>query len=469
MDKFTMLIADIGGWLWGLPLMLVLAGFGVISTIFLGFPQVRYFAGSWKEVFANVLRKRDKPKGAMSSFQSLATAMAAQVSIGNIGGVGTAIVSGGAGAVFWMWVLAFLGMSTISVEAILAQKYRVRRNGNLVGGPAYYISYGLKNKGMEGLGKVLGASFAIMLVLALGLVGNMVQSNSIADALNTSFGLSPFVAGLVLALITGLIFLGGMERIGKFSGVVVPLMAIFYVLGSLLVLIKNFHMLGPVFSAIFKAAFSSKAVLGGTTGYAVKLAIRYGVARGLFSNEAGMGSTPNSHAVAYVDHPVQQGLVAMVGVFIDTMVVCTATAIIILTTGAHRSGAEGVGLTLVGLEIALGSQGAKFFAISMVAFAFTTLVGWYYFGETNVNYLTGGSKGAIRIYQVLVLAFIVLGSIQKVDFVWHLADLTNALMVIPNILGLSIMLSEAKGIYKDYEGQMASGKPLSFNYEYENL
>ena len=469
MDQLTEIVVSINNQLWGLPLMFLLAGFGILSTLYLGFPQVRYFARSWKQAFGGMFNKQDNKEGSMSSFQSLATAIAAQVGTGNIGGVGTAIVSGGPGAVFWMWVLALLGMSTISVEAILAQKYRKKIGGELVGGPAYYIKQGLEGKGLGGLGTILASFFAIMIIIALGLVGNMVQSNSIADALNTAFGLNPLIIGIVLALVGALVFIGGMNRIAKFTELVVPVMALFYIIGSIVILVKYANMIIPVFSAIFTAAFSAKAVLGGAAGYAVKTAIRYGVARGLFSNEAGMGSTPNSHAVADVNHPVEQGLVAMVGVFIDTIVVCTATALTILVTGANNSGAEGVAVTMTGFQTAFGQAGAAFLAIALTAFAFTTVIGWYYFGEGNIKFLTKGNKVALRIYQLLVFAFIILGATQKVEFVWQLADLANGLMVIPNAIGLFILVNQAKELYNDYEDQMDSGKPLTYEYAYENL
>lgn len=469
MDQLTQVVTDINGVLWGFPLMALLAGFGIISTIYLGFPQIKYFGRSWKQAFGGMFSKEAKQEGSMSSFQSLATAIAAQVGTGNIGGVGTAIVSGGPGAVFWMWVLALLGMSTISVEAILAQKYREKRSGQLVGGPAYYIKHGLENKGMAGLGKFLAGFFAIMIIIALGLVGNMVQSNSISGALNAAFGFKPLIVGIILAVIAALIFIGGMDRIAKFTELVVPIMALVYILGSIFILIKYGNMLGETFAAIFKAAFTSEAVLGGVTGYAVKLAIRYGIARGLFSNEAGMGSTPNSHAVADVKHPVQQALVAMVGVFIDTVIVCSATALVILVTGANNSGAEGVGIAMAGFQTAFGNVGAGFLAVALTAFAFTTVVGWYYFGEGNVKFLFRDNKIALRVYQILVFIFIVVGASAKVEFVWQLADLCNGLMVIPNVIGLFLLLSEAKALYQDYERQMESGQPLTHHYGYENL
>lgn len=291
MDALLELVKQINGILWGAPMMIILAGFGVLSTIYLGFPQFRRFGKAFKQAFGGVFGKDKKQnkEGSMSSFQSLATAIAAQVGTGNIGGVGTAIVSGGPGAIFWMWTLAILGMATISVEAILAQKYRERKNGELVGGPAYYISNGLKERGMGGLGKFLALFFSAMIIIALGFIGNMVQSNSIADALNGAFGANQLIVGIILAIIAGLIFVGGMSRIAKFTELIVPFMAFIYIIGAIAILVKFNDMIIPVLKAIFKGAFTSEAVLGGTAGYAVKEAIRYGVARGLFSNEAEIG------------------------------------------------------------------------------------------------------------------------------------------------------------------------------------
>lgn len=468
MDALLELVKQINGILWGAPMMIILAGFGVLSTIYLGFPQFRRFGKAFKQAFGGVFGKDKKQnkEGSMSSFQSLATAIAAQVGTGNIGGVGTAIVSGGPGAIFWMWTLAILGMATISVEAILAQKYRERKNGELVGGPAYYISNGLKERGMGGLGKFLALFFSAMIIIALGFIGNMVQSNSIADALNGAFGANQLIVGIILAIIAGLIFVGGMSRIAKFTELIVPFMAFIYIIGAIAILVKFNDMIIPVLKAIFKGAFTSEAVLGGTAGYAVKEAIRYGVARGLFSNEAGMGSTPNSHAVADVDHPAEQAMVAMVGVFIDTLIVCSATALIIMMTGANTSGAEGVNIAMTGFNIAFGGLGSKFLAVALMFFAFTTVIGWYYFGESNIKYLFK-SKLAVRVYQVVVLGFIILGSTLKVEFVWQLADMFNGLMVIPNVIGLFILVKEAKKLFKDYDDQVKAGGPISYKYPFE--
>lgn len=458
-------VKSINNLLWGFPMMIVLAGFGIFSTLYLGFPQFRRFPKALKKVFADLFKKGDRKQGSMTSFQSLATAVAAQVGTGNIGGVGTAIVSGGPGAIFWMWILAILGMSTISVEAVLAQKYRMRKEGELVGGPAYYLSKGLEEKGLNKLGKLLSKSFAVLIIIALGLIGNMVQSNSIADSLNVSFGLNTIIAGLIICFFSMLVFVGGMNRIAKFAELVIPFMALFYIIGSIFLMFKMRMMIVPVIKAIFEAAFTSRAVLSGTAGFAVRQAIRYGVARGLFSNEAGMGSTPNSHAVADVLHPVEQGMVAMVGVFFDTIIICSVTALVILVTGANNSQAEGVNISITAFSTVFGASGAKFLAIALTFFAFTTIVGWYYFGESNVKFLFK-SKKAINVYRILVLIFLVYGATEKVELVWELADMFNGLMVIPNVIGLYILIPYAKKLYRDYDKKIDKDE-LSYTYEHE--
>lgn len=455
-----------GDFLWGFPMLIALVGAGVLFTVVLGFPQFTKLGAAFKHVFGGLFKKEAKQKGSMSSFQSLATAIAAQVGTGNVAGVATAIMSGGPGAIFWMWLAAFFGMSTIFVEAVLAQKYRETREGDLVGGPAYYLKNGFAEKGHAKLGAGLASFFAFAIIMALGFIGNMVQSNSIASAVTTAFPIQPLIIGIALAVFAALIFLGGMNRIASFAELVVPVMAAIYILGSIAILIKFSSHIIPTFAGIFQAAFSAQAVMGGAAGVAVKTAVRYGVARGLFSNEAGMGSTPNSHAVANVKHPVEQGMAAMVGVFIDTVVVCTATALSILVTDAHLSGLKGVAVTQEAFNIAFGPMGVKFLAICLTFFAFTTIVGWYYFGENNIKYLFK-SHSAIRVYQVLVLAFIVMGSLFKVDLVWELADMFNGIMVIPNLIGLFFLFTEAKKLEHDYDADMRSGKPLSYQYKYQ--
>lgn len=461
MNFIEIIVSKVNGILWDYILVFGLVGIGLYFSVRLGFPQVKRFGTAAKRVFGGVFKKEKSKEGSMSSFQALATSIAAQIGTGNVAGVATAISLGGPGAVFWMWVSAFFGMSTIFVEATLAQKYReTDKDGQLVGGPAYYIKNGLGSKG-------LAVFFAVALIIALGFIGNMVQSNSIADAVSRAFNVPQIAVGICIAIIAGLIFVGGMKRIASFAEMVVPVMAAVYILGSIVVIILFRENIIPVFKNIFIAAFNPGSVAGGAAGIGVQQAVRYGIARGLFSNEAGMGSTPNSHAVADVSHPAEQGLSAMIAVFIDTILVCTATAIVILATGANDLDVVGVGVTQEAFNIAFGPIGQKFLAVCLTFFAFTTVVGWYYFGENNIRFLFKG-KNAIRIYQLIVLMFIVLGSYQKVDFVWSLADMFNGIMVIPNLIAIFVLFKESKSMLKDYDDQNEKGVRLKYQYEFQN-
>lgn len=445
---FQLLVDKINGLLWGSILIFGLLGTGIFYTVRLGFPQFTRLGEGFKIAFGGIFKKKEKTEeGGMSSFQALATAIAAQVGTGNIAGVATAIASGGPGAIFWMWVSALFGMGTIFAEAVLAQKYAREIDGDLTGGPAYYLADGVKSKFLAGF-------FAITIIVALGFVGNMVQSNSIAQAVNQAFGVSELLVGLVIAILAGLILVGGMKRIASFTELVVPFMAGLYIIGSMIIIIKNASEIPGIFRTIFQSAFTGNAVFGGAVGISVKQAVKLGIARGLFSNEAGMGSTPHAHAVAKVDHPVDQGLVAMVGVVIDTLVVCTATALVNLVTKSYDTGLTGAAMTQKAFEIGLGRLGVVFIAISLSFFAFTTIIGWYFFGEANVKYLFG--QKATSVYRYLVLMFIVIGASLSVDLVWDLADMFNGIMVIPNLLGLLILSSQAVEILKDYDSSKVS-------------
>ncbi len=463
MNQLATFIKAANDILWGPPMLIALIGFGVLATFGLGFPQIVRLGKSFKQVFGGMFNKSQDAKETISSFQSLATAIAAQIGTGNVAGVATAIISGGPGAVFWMWFAAFFGMGTIFVEAVLSQKYREKRNGQYVAGPSYYIKNGIKSKGIS---TFLSTFFSIAIIIALGLVGNTVQSNSIADAVSRAFSLPQIGIGIILAVLAAGIFLGGIKRIANFAELVVPFMAIIYIIGSILVLFVFRSNILPAFNLILSSAFEFKAVAGGALGTGVLKAMRYGVARGLFSNEAGMGSTPHAHGIAHVEHPVQQGMSAMVGVFIDTMIVCTCTALVILVTGAHHLGLDAAAVTQAAFSTAFGPIGEKFLAICLTFFSFTTIIGWYYFGESNVRFLFKG-KIAIRIYQIFVLGFILMGSVQKVDMVWNFADFTNGLMVIPNLIGIFLLFKQAKTMLIDYDDQLRSGKPLTFDYKYE--
>ena len=381
----------------------------------------------------------------MSSFQALATAIAAQVGTGNIAGAATAIAVGGPGAIFWMWISAFLGMSTIFAEAVMAQKFKqVSDDGTVTGGPVYYIRGAFKGT----FGKVLAAIFAVLIIFALGFMGNAVQSNSIAASWNTAFGIPKIAMGIFIAVVSLFVFTGGMKRIAKVTELIVPIMAAFYIVGSLIVIFANVTAIPAAFHDIIVGAFKPAAVAGGAMGATLKLAVQKGVARGLFSNEAGMGSTPHAHAVAKVNHPVEQGFVAMIGVFIDTFVILNLTALVIITTGSRTSGFTGAQLSQYAFSTLYGKFGEIFIAICMLFFAFSTIIGWYFFGEANIRYLFGAK--AVKIYSIIVCICVALGSLQEVDLVWNMADCFNSMMVIPNAIALVALSGLVKKTHDDY-------------------
>ena len=432
MDAILRLVEILNQYLWNSLLLVALVGTGVYFTIRLGFVQVRKLGQGLKFTLGSLtLRGEKADHQGMSSFQALATAVAGQVGTGNIAGAATAIVSGGPGAVFWMWVSAFFGMATNYAEAVLAQKYRTTdENGKAVGGPAYYIRAAFPKR----FGKVLAGFFSAALILALGFMGNMVQSNSISDAMYNAFGVPKIVVGVAVALVAGFIFLGGVQRIVSVTEKLVPVMALLYIGGSLIVLACNWRSLPGVIASIFVAAFDPAAVLGGAAGITVQKAMRFGVARGLFANEAGMGSTPHAHALAKVEKPQDQGITAMIGVFLTTFVILTLTALVILSTGAAASGLTGAALSQYAFATVFGKAGNVFIALCMLFFAFSTIVGWYLFGQMNVKVLLG--ERAVKPYALLVVMFIAVGACLKVQLVWDAADLFNGLMVLPNLLAL---------------------------------
>ena len=446
MDQLATLVSQVSDFVWNNLLLYILVLTGIIFSIRLKFIQVRKFGEGMRRVFGGInLFGKQADKDGMSSFQALATAIAAQVGTGNIAGCATALIAGGPGAIFWMWLSAFFGMATIYGEAVLAQKFKTRsETGEVIGGPVYYIRQAFKG----GFGKFLAGFFAVAIILALGLMGNMVQSNSIGDAFYNAFGVNKLIVGIIIAAISAFIFLGGMKRIASVTEKMVPIMAALYIVGSLVVIIANIKNIPNVFYQIFVGAFNPTAVLGGAAGITVKAAMRFGVARGLFSNEAGMGSTPHAHAVAKVDKPEEQGIVAMIGVFLDTFVVLTLTALVILSTNSLGSGAEGVALAQLAFSKVFGGFGGIFIAICLLFFAFSTIIGWYFFGEQNIKYLFG--QKAVKIYALLVVIFVVIGSTLKVDLVWNLSDLFNGIMVFPNLLallalsGLVVAISKGK-------------------------
>ena len=432
MDQLAAIVSQISDFVWNNLLLYLLVLTGILFTIRTRFVQVRRFGTGLKRLFGSINLNGEKANHeGMSSFQALTTAIAAQVGTGNITGCATALASGGPGAIFWMWVSAFFGMSTIYGEAVLAQKYKtVDEDGQVTGGPIYYIRARFRGK----FGKFLAGFFSIAIIFALGFAGNMVQSNSIGDSFHNAFGISPIIIGVICAAIAAFIFLGGVARIASVTEKLVPVMAMFYIVGCAIILCLNHATLIEAFRSIFVGAFQPQAIAGGVAGVTVKEAMRYGVARGLFSNEAGMGSTPHAHALAKVKKPQDQGIIAIVSVFIDTFVILTLTALVILSTGALSSGETGSALAQTAFDSAFGSFGSVFIAICMFFFAFSTIIGWYFFGEVNVKALFG--KKAVKIYSALVVVCVVVGSALKVDLVWNLSDLFNGLMVFPNLIAL---------------------------------
>lgn len=440
------LVLKVNDVLTGSVLIIALVGIGLLFTFKLGFIQIRGFKDGWNRTFGGLFSKKgDAGKDGMSSFQALATAIAAQVGTGNIAGAATAIAVGGPGAIFWMWISAFLGMSTIFAEAVMAQKFKqVSDDGTVTGGPVYYIRGAFKGT----FGKVLAAIFAVLIIFALGFMGNAVQSNSIAASWNTAFGIPKIAMGIFIAVVSLFVFTGGMKRIAKVTELIVPIMAAFYIVGSLIVIFANVTAIPAAFHDIIVGAFKPAAVAGGAMGATLKIAVQKGVARGLFSNEAGMGSTPHAHAVAKVNHPVEQGFVAMIGVFIDTFVILNLTALVIITTGSRTSGFTGAQLSQYAFSTLYGKFGEIFIAICMLFFAFSTIIGWYFFGEANIRYLFGAK--AVKIYSIIVCICVALGSLQEIDLVWNMADCFNSMMVIPNAIALVALSGLVKKTHDDY-------------------
>ncbi|GFI44461.1 amino-acid carrier protein AlsT [Lachnospiraceae bacterium] len=441
------IFSTLGSYLSNYILIAALLGGGIWFSVILGFIQVKGFGEGMRRTFGGMFKKSGDKAGAdgMSSFQALATAIAAQVGTGNIAGAATALAIGGPGAIFWMWIAAFLGMATIYAEAIMAQKYKqVGDDGEVTGGPVYYIRAAFSGT----FGKVLAGTFAVLITLALGFMGNAVQSNSIAAAFNTAFGLPQWIMGIVLAVLALFVFLGGTGRIAKITELIVPVMAAFYIVGSLIVIIFNAKEIPYALHAIVVGAFAPSSIVGGAAGATIKLALTKGVARGLFSNEAGMGSTPHAHAVAKVNHPVEQGFVAMIGVFIDTFVILNLTALVIITTHSIPTGKTGAELSQYAFSTLYGKGGDIFIAICMFFFAFSTILGWYFFGQANIKYLFGSK--AVKVYSVIVAVCVFLGSLAEVELVWTMQDTFNSLMVIPNILALFALSGVIKQVHNDF-------------------
>ncbi len=469
MEAIHNVVKAINGYMGDYVLLILLIGTGLLFTIRTKFVQVRCFGEGMKKVFGNISLRGGKQASGLSSFQALATAIAAQVGTGNIVGASGAILVGGPGAIFWMWIIAFLGMATIYAEAVLAQETKIiDADGNVQGGPVYYIKRAFKGK----FGTFLAGFFAVAIILSLGFMGCMVQSNSIAETCSNAFGIPTWIIGIVVAAVAAVIFIGGVQRIASVTEKLVPIMACLYLLGGLALVIMRIQYLPEAIGLIFKYAFAPQAIIGGGMGAAIKIAISQGAKRGLFSNEAGMGSTPHAHALANVKNPHEQGVVAMIGVFIDTFIVLTMTALIVITTlytgngplataeGVASAAANGIAKTNMG-QLAFGSVfgegfGNIFVAICLFFFAFSTILGWNLFGKINVTWLFG-KKGEL-VYSIIGVICIFLGTVLSNDLVWDLQDTLNQLMVLPNAVALIALSGVVVKCTKDYSYKKKSDK-----------
>jgi len=426
----------INGLVWGPPMLILIVGTGIYLTCRLGFFQVSKIAIWWKGTFGQIFAKQDKVDlgGNITPFQAVSTALASTVGTGNIVGVATAIVRGGPGAIFWMWFSAFFGMVTKFSEVTLAVKFReIDENGVHHGGPMYYLEKGCHMKW-------LAVIFAIFATLATFGIGNMTQANSVASAFENSFGVPTIASGIVIAVATGLVIIGGIKRIASVTEKLVPFMAIFYVIGSLIIIGANAGRLPAACSMIFSNCFSIEAVGGGIMGYVIMQAMRFGVARGVFSNEAGLGSAPIAHAASSNKDPVKQGVWGVFEVFVDTIIICSLTGFVILTSGiTNFSDFTGADLTMSGFSTTFGQAGAIFVTIGLMCFAYSTILGWSYYGQQSLGYLTKNNKAWDMTYKVIFTLLTIVGSIGGLTMIWDIADTLNGLMALPNLIGLLIL------------------------------
>lgn len=455
------LLVRVNGFFWGALLAVFLIGGGLYLTIYLRVPIVKHF----KRMFTSVVEKGPDKDG-VSSFAAVATVVGSQVGTGNLAGVATALMAGGPGAIFWMWITALVGTSTIFAETVLAIKYRVtNQDGELTGGPAYYMEQGLKSK-------KLGTFFAIAAIAGIGTTSPMMHSYSIATGFRGVMDLNPWIVGIGIAIVTGLVIIGGIKSISNFAKTVVPAMTALYLLIAFYIVGINIDKFPAVMKLIFTSAFGTRQVIGGIAGFSLKEVIRNGTARGMFSNEAGQGTTPNINATANVFHPASQGFSAMLAVIIDTIIVCSSTAFIILVTGAMESGKTDLALTQEAFGIALGGIGKWLIFFAIAFFAFTSLISCCYMGEVNVRYLFRNQHQdkAVKVYQVFVLLMLIIAAVIAPAIIWEITDFANAMMVLSNLTAVLLLSSEAKEILNDYESQVASGK-LRPTYwkEYENI
>ncbi|WP_372996539.1 alanine/glycine:cation symporter family protein [Lutispora sp.] len=442
MDKLMEINGIINGFVWGPYMLVLLVGTGVYLTLRTNFMSIAKLGYVLKNTLFKMFTKEGKGEGEITAFQAVATALAATVGTGNIAGVATAIALGGPGAVFWMWLSAIFGMTTKYGEVVLSINYREKTpDGRFVGGPMYYIEKGLKMKWLAYIFAAFGA------LAAFG-IGNMVQSNSVAASLEVSFGVNKIVTGVVLAVLSAIVIIGGIKRIGQVTEKLVPFMAAFYILGALYIIITNISHLGEAFGMIFSSAFTGSAAVGGFAGSTMKIAMTRGIARGVFSNEAGLGSAPIAHAAATTDHPVRQGLWGIFEVFVDTIVICSLTALSIIMSGVWSSGATGSELTTMAFNEGLPGPGGYIVSIGILLFAFSTILGWAYYGERCAEYLFGSKVN--KIYRILWIPFIVIGAIGGLNALWDLADTLNGLMAIPNLIGVLGLSGVVIKLTKEY-------------------
>ncbi len=433
MELLMKINAEVNGVVWGPIMLTLLIGTGLFLSIKTGFLQFGKFGYMMKNTILSLFSKKQhqKDQSGVSPFQAVATAMAGTIGTGSIAGLATAIVSGGPGAVFWMWVSALLGMLTKYSEIVLSLHYREKNEeGQWVGGPMYYIKNGLNLKWLA----VLFSVFAMIACLG---TGNATQSNSIAMALESTIGVAPWITGVVLTVVAALVILGGMRRIASVNEKLVPFMAVFYVVCAVAALVVNFNKIPAAFALIFKEAFNFKAAAGGVGGYGIMLAMHYGFSRGVFSNEAGLGSAPIAHAASSSKDPVQQGLWGMFEVFFTTIIICTLSALVILTTGIWETGTvSGAALSIASFNKIFPSIGGGIITLATVFFALSTILGWAYYGEVSMEYLSHNSHKAVICYRVVYVAFVFLGTVGSLDLIWSISETMNGLMAIPNLIGI---------------------------------
>ncbi|MDY3006881.1 sodium:alanine symporter family protein [Anaerococcus porci] len=461
MDRIIKINTELSNFLWGYPMIVVLLFGGIYLIIKSDFWVFKNFSYIFKNTFGRLFKDSKSDKNSISPFQAVSTALAGTIGAGNIVGVATAIEFGGAGAIFWMWIAALICMTTKMVEVSMAVATRENDyDGKLIGGPMYYISKGAGSK-------FLAKLFSFFAFIAIIGTGALVQSNSISESVNSITGLPLYITGIIILVFMFLVIVGGIKRIGAFAAKIVPFMSIFYILGCILILILQIDKLLPAFKEIFISAFTKSSAIGGFTGGGILVSIRWGLARGIFSNEAGLGTAPMAHATSHTDHPIRQGMWGAVEVFVSSMIICTMTALVIITSGLWKNPElQGAALTAHSFSKVL-PLGKYIVAVALILFAFTTAVSWCYYGQRCVKYLTGSSKLA-EIFKYAYIGFCYLGSIGGLKFAWGVADTANALMVIPNVIALIIMSNTYRKILKDFDKYKDGSLRGDYKWTYDN-